>query len=297
MPTYRDLLAQSEAQLLAAGVCCGHGYLDAHDEAVELVLAAAGRPATTDASILDTAFPESQLPRWRAWLARRCEQREPLAYLTGRCSLGPLEFRCDRRALVPRSPIAEVVLERCQPWLPANRSIRCIADVCCGGGSLGILAAHVFEEASVLLLDIDRDALELARENRDLHRSDDRVQLVAADLLGPLAAGSVDILLANPPYVDAVDMTNLPAEYLHEPRHALAAGEDGLELVHRLLVEARRVLSPDGLLFLEVGNSWTHLEAAYPRHPFVWLDFDNGGHGVCVLSEADLGELVGPTGV
>lgn len=297
VPTYRDLFILSEAQLLAAGVWFGHGYLDAHDEAVELVLAAAGLPATADAGILDTDFPETQLPQVHEWLRRRCEQREPLAYLTGRCRLGPLSFRCDRRALVPRSPIAEVVLDRCQPWLPANKRVWRVVDVCCGGGSLGLLAAQVFDEAAVVLLDIDRDALALARENRDLHRLGDRVQLVAADLLAPLAPGSVDILLANPPYVDATDMAELPAEYRHEPRHALAAGEDGLALVHRLLLQARRALRPGGLLFLEVGNSWTHLEAAYPRYPFVWLELENGGHGVCVLSAEALDQLVGAPGV
>lgn len=288
--TFRDALAATEDALTAAGVWCGHGYESEHDEAVALVLAAAGLPPTTGAEILDQPLAPTAVDRLADYISRRTRDRLPVAYIIGYGFLGPLQFKADARALVPRSPLMEVLAYSFKPWWQSEGDPERIVDVCCGGGSLGLLAAAQFPEADVQLLDIDSAALSLARENLALLKFNN-VAITRADLLTPLAAGSVDIVLANPPYVDAEDMATLPPEYLHEPRFALAAGEDGLDLAHKLLLQAADVLRPNGLLFLEVGNSWQTLEAVYPHFAFTWLVFESGGHGVCVLTREELQQI------
>lgn len=289
MITFREALADTEDALIAAQVYCGHGYESEHDESVALVLAAAGLPDETGAEILDQTMPETALERLAGFVRQRTIERFPVAYITGWAWLGPLRFRADDRALVPRSPLMAVIDHGFAPWWKSSVPNR-IVDVCCGGGSLGLIAAQAFPDSDVWLLDIDDRALSLAQENLELH-APDNVKLVKADLLEPLAPNSVDIIMANPPYVDASDMASLPPEYLHEPRLALAAGEDGLDLVHRLLLQAAEALTPDGIMLLEVGNSWYALERAYPAEPFTWLQFETGGHGVCVLDKPTLNRL------
>lgn len=277
--------------MTAADVWCGHGYIDHHDEAIALVLAAADERLDSDTTILDQTFPEAARPRLEHYIRQRTEARLPVAYIIGEAWLGPCRFRADHRALVPRSPIAEIVINGLAPWWAKASPPEHIVDVCCGGGSLGLLAAHVFSDSHLTLMDIDADALSLAVENTKLHQRCDRVHPVRADLLSPLAPASVDVILANPPYVDAPEMATLPPEYGHEPRHALAAGDDGLDLVHILLRQAAIVLRPGGLLFLEVGNTWEALEAAYPRFEFLWVALESGGYGVSVITHADLQRL------
>lgn len=285
------MLIAVEETLLAADLFYGHGYDSAHDEAVALVLAASGLPVDTGAEILDQPFPQQAGVVLAEWLNLRTSKKLPVAYITGRAWLGPLEFLSDHRALVPRSPIMELVLGAFAPWWQGDDPSD-IIDVCCGGGSLGILAAAVFENSRVILSDIDQQALALAQANIDYHSCGHRVFCAQGDLLSEFGDGVADVILANPPYVDALDMSTLPAEYLHEPRHALAAGEDGLDLVHTLLVQSESVLRPGGLLFLEVGNSWEAMEAAYPAFPFVWVELSAGGHGVTVLSKEELSGLI-----
>lgn len=288
LSTYRTAFAIAEAALAKAEVWCGHGYIDHHDEAIALVLAAAGQPLDADASILDAPYPEEHRALLADYLKRRTIDRLPVAYIIGEAWLGPCLFRCDARALVPRSPIAEIVLRELSPWWMNARPPGRIVDVCCGGGSLGILAAHVFPEAQVSLLDIDPQALQLAAENVAAHELDQRITLIEADLLSPMAAGSCDVILANPPYVDAPEMASLAPEYAHEPRHALAAGEDGLDLIPALVRGAAAALTADGILLLEVGNSWHALEAKYPGVSFLWVELESGGEGVAVFTRQDL---------
>jgi len=287
--TFQQALTETQAALESADVWCGHGYDSAHDEAVALMLAAAELPVSTGTEILSELMSDDQYAQLAEFTRLRTEQRLPTAYIIGRSWLGPLEFLTDARALIPRSPLMEVIGYGFEPWWSGG-AVQCIVDVCCGGGSLGLLAAHEFPDAQVRLLDLDCDALALAQENLDLHGFDN-VTLTQGDLLAPLTPASADIILANPPYVDAEDMASLPPEYLHEPRLALAAGHDGLDLVHRLLLQAAYVLRPGGVLFLEVGNSWLALEQAYPETAFTWLMFESGGHGVCTLSHSDLQTL------
>lgn len=292
MTTFRELLIDTEEQLSKAPLFFGHGYDSAHDEAVALVLAAAELPADTGAEILDQPVPAVARDTLARFVARRTQGKEPVAYIIGQAWLGPLMFKADARALVPRSPIMSLLMSALSPWWSGERAPAVIVDLCAGGGSLGLLAAEIFPDSTVYLLDIDADALALASENIALHGVQARVKIVHADLLSPLKTESVDVILANPPYVDQADMDTLPAEYLHEPRHALAAGFDGLELVHRIITEAALILRDPGLLALEVGNSWLALEAAYPEFPFIWLEIAEGGHGVTLLTRGDLQRLL-----
>ena len=287
MATFRDILITTENRLIEAEVFCGHGYESEHDEAVALVLAAASlSPLNTGAEVLDEVYPADAEEVLLTYLSARCEKRLPVAYITGEAWLGPLCFKSDRRALVPRSPVAELVLNELQPWYE-GASPNVIVDVCCGGGSLGMLAKWVFPDAKVLLSDIDSDAVDLARENAAHHAVD---AVVRADLLAWCADDSVDVILANPPYVDADDMRDLLPEYLHEPGLALRGGEDGLDLVRVMLVDAARILRVGGILILEVGNSVEALEGLSPLLPPLWVDLEQGGHGVAVFMAQDLAQ-------
>lgn len=287
MTTFRDTLTSTENQLLDAGVFCGHGYESEHDEAVALVLAAASlSPLETGTEVLDEVYPVEAEETLTKFLNARCDTRLPVAYITGEAWLGPLCFKSDSRALVPRSPVAEIVLNQFQPWYQGTYP-RVIVDVCCGGGSLGMLAKLVFPDAQVLISDIDGDAIELARENAAVHAVD---AVIRADLLTWCADGSVDVILANPPYVDAEDMRDLPPEYLHEPRLALSGGDDGMDLVRVMLVDAARILRAGGILILEVGNSIEALEGLSPLLSPLWVDLEQGGHGVAVFMAQDLAQ-------
>ena len=287
MMTLREILIDTEAELLNADVFFGHGYESAHDEAVALVLAAADLSLMdTSAAILDTDYPSTASLKLRSFLNARCEERLPVAYITGEAWLGHLCFKSDERALVPRSPVAEVVLNAFEPWYQGPDP-QVIVDVCCGGGSLGMLAKSMFPTAQVLLSDLDHAALSLASENSQIHAVDG---IVRGDLLSWCQALRVDIIIANPPYVDARDMQGLPAEYHHEPGLALSGGDDGLDLVRVLLRDAARILRPTGLLILEVGNSFEALdELSEQLHP-IWVELEQGGHGVAVFMAQDLAQ-------
>lgn len=286
MTSFREILIATEDALEEANIYCGHGFDSAHDEAVALVLAAAGLSLTeTGSEILDESVSNEALSVLEQYVHRRCQDREPTAYITGEAYFGPLRFICDRRALVPRSPIAELVESSFDPWL-ADAPPEVIVDVCCGGGSLGLLAQTIFPDASVVLSDLDGPALSLAAENRQLHEAP--VGLIQGDLLSWLADDSTDVILANPPYVDAEDMATLPPEYLHEPQLALDGGLDGLDLVHSLLIDAERALKQNGLLILEVGNSLEAFDAISTHLNPVWVELAYGGHGVAILTKTEL---------
>lgn len=287
MTTFRDILISTEDELIEAGVFCGHGYESEHDEAVALVLAAASLSLLeTGTEILDEPYPEEAQTILSGFLEKRCLTRLPVAYIIGEAWLGPLCFKSDSRALVPRSPVAELVLNELRPWYQ-GASPEVIVDVCCGGGSLGMLAKWVFPHANLLLSDIDADAIGLARENALQHNVD---LVVRADLLSWCADDSVDVILANPPYVDADDMQDLPTEYLHEPGSALIGGSDGLDLVRVMLIDAARILRSDGILVLEVGNSIDALDELSPMLTPLWVELEQGGHGVAVFMARDLAQ-------
>ena len=288
MATFGTKLGQVEAALDAAGLCFGHGYESAHDEAVALLLAAVKLPAAQSADLLAEPFPVEAEKRLSQMLAARCEERQPVAYIIGEAYLAGVRFLSDHRALVPRSPIAQLLTEGPSPWWAAASPPRRIVDVCCGGGSLGIVAATCFPEATVLLSDLDSQALSLAAENIRFNDLGSRVFCLQADLLSALAAGSVDLILSNPPYVSAAEMHDLPAEYEHEPQVALEAEAEGTALALRVLRTAALLLSSEGLLVLEVGETAETLECSLPRVPFTWVDLPQGGSGVAVISAQEL---------
>lgn len=217
------------------------------------------------------------------------DDRIPVPYLTGRAWFAGLEFRIDRRAIIPRSPIAELIENEFSPWYPGAELTR-VLDLCCGSGCIGLAIAAWLPQTRVDLADIDEQALALARENVDLLGLDQRVELVPSDLFKGLRGRQYDLIVTNPPYVDAPDIASMPQEYTHEPALALGSGSDGLNAIKQILAHAVHHLSPDGLLVAEVGNSWQALEAALPMVPFTWIELERGGHGVFVLTARELAE-------
>lgn len=287
--TVRDWLRFALSQFSRAGIHCGHGTDSYWDEAVQLITQTLHLPHDNNAYFLDARLLEEEKFELFDRIHHRIEARIPVAYLTGEAWFMGLPFNVDRRVLIPRSPLAEFLAKEGEPWLN-GRPVRRILDLCTGSGCIGIAAALQFPEAEVDLADISRDALAVARENIARHGLEDRVRTVESDLFAQLD-GEYDLILSNPPYVDAEDLAAMPPEYRHEPRLGLAAGEDGLEVVRRILDEAPDWLSEHGVLVAEVGNTEAALAEARPELPFLWLEFEHGGHGVFLLEASDLRAL------
>lgn len=286
--TIQDMLRWSVSRMTQAGIWFGHGTDNPWDDAVMLVTHVLGLPWNIDDSLQQARLTRSERQNVVAAMAKRINDRIPVPYLTGEAWFCGLPFYVDERVLIPRSPVAELIRNRFSPWLE-GKEIHRIMDLCTGSGCIGIACAEEFSKSHVELLDLSYDALAVADENIRRHNLEDRVIALQSDLFAA-ADGQYDLIITNPPYVDADDMACLPAEYHNEPELALAAGEDGLDLVHTILAEARRYLSDGGLLVVEVGNSWPALEHAYPYVPFVWQEFEHGGHGVFVLTAEQLDE-------
>jgi len=232
-----------------------------------------------------------EMERANSIVAERISSRKPLAYLLGEAWLAGKRFVVDERVIVPRSLISEWLPERFAPWIAQPRSVTRVLDLCTGSGCLAILAAQAFRNARVDALDLSPGALAVARANIRLHKLGRRVRALQSDLLAAVGGPRprvYDLILCNPPYVDAPSMRALPAEYTREPRLALAGGRDGLDLVKRILADARRHLAPDGILVMEIGHNRRALERAFPRTPFLWLDTSAGPNIVFLLTAADL---------
>lgn len=287
MHTVRDCLRWSVSTFLRAGLHFGHGTDNAWDEARWLVLGALGLPFDSPEWVLEARIATPERERLAHLLKRRVVERVPVAYLLGEAHFAGLRFEVDENVLVPRSPIAELIASGFEPWLGGMEPAR-ILDLCCGSGCIGIAAGLQFTDAAVDLADISPAALAVARRNVALHGLEEQVRVVESDLFAGLGGECYDLVLCNPPYVDAAEMAALPAEFRHEPRLGLAAGEDGLDLVRRILREARAHLMEEGMLVLEVGASAPALEAAYPRLPVIWPDFERGGLGIALIRAADL---------
>lgn len=274
-------------RLKRARVAFGHGTDNPWDEAAALVLHGAGLPLNSDARVYGRPVPARARVRISRLVERRVRQRIPAPYLIGRTYFAGLEFRTDRRALIPRSPIAELIETRFHPWVKASR-VRRILDIGTGCGCIAIACARYFPRARVVATDLSPAALALARDNARRLRVRSRVRFCRADLFPPPSSGQFDLIVSNPPYVGMREYATLPREYRHEPSNALLSGRDGLEAVRRILGRARTFLTRGGILIVEVGNSAAALERAFPRVPFLWLTFNRGGGGVFVLPRTEL---------
>jgi ribosomal protein L3 glutamine methyltransferase len=269
-----------------AGLFFGHGTDNAWDESLALVLFALSLPWDADSSILERPVSPEEAVVITRLFDRRINERLPAAYLTGEAWFAGFRFSIDQRVLVPRSPIAELIETQFQPWLITPPMS--ILDLCTGSGCIGIACAHYFPEANVTLSDISTDALAVANENVSLHQLNHRVTTVHSDLFAGLGSQRFDLIVSNPPYVDANDLASMPNEYQHEPEIGLSSGDDGLDFTRQLLLEAAGHLNEQGTLIVEVGNSWPALEEAFPQVPFIWLEFERGGHGVFLITAEQL---------
>ncbi len=286
--TVRDHIRWAVSRFHEAGLFFGHGTDNAWDDARQLVLGALHLPFEIADSYLDCRLEEYEQQHLLELIRRRIEERVPTAYLIGEAWFCGLPFLVDERVLVPRSPIAELISQRFAPWLPAEPAR--ILDLCTGSGCIGIACAYAFPDAEVVLGDLSFEALEVANHNIERHELEERVYTVQGDGFDGLPGQRFDLIVSNPPYVDAEDFADMPAEYQHEPELGLACGDDGLNLVRRMLAEAADHLSEKGLLIVEVGNSQVHVEALYPEVDFTWLEFEQGGHGVFLLAAAQCRE-------
>lgn len=268
--TLGDFFRLAVRRFRAARLAYGHGTTNAVDEAAFLVLEALHLPIHTLDPWLDLRPTAAERARLLTLIEARVSLRMPAPYLLGAAYMQGVRFHIDRRALIPRSFIGDVLVGGVLPVDP--RRIRRVLDLCTGSGCLAILAALAFPRATIDAVDLSAGALALARRNVATHRLGDRITLHRGDLFEPLGAARYDLIVSNPPYVDAGGMAKLPPEHLHEPRMALAAGDDGLDLVHRILTEAPRHLRKGGGLICEIGRGRAPLERAYPTAPFVWLD-------------------------
>ncbi|MFC4261228.1 50S ribosomal protein L3 N(5)-glutamine methyltransferase [Marinobacter lacisalsi] len=284
--TVRDYLRYAASRFSEAGLYFGHGTDNVWDEAVLLVMRSVNLPLENNTLFLDARLIRDERQLILERIDRRVHERRPVAYLIGEAWFMGMPFHVDERVLVPRSPMAELLEAGLQPWLADHPAER-VLDLCTGSGCIGIAAATVFPEAVVDLSDVSDDALAVAQTNIELHDLSGRVRAVRSDVFDQIA-GTYDVILSNPPYVDAEDIADMPDEYQHEPRLGLEAGDDGLAIAHRILERAAQHLSPGGLLIVEVGNSWHALDEAYPQLPFTWLEFENGGDGVFLLTREAL---------
>ena len=265
----------------------GHGTDNARDEAASLVLHALGLPPDAGAALYRRRVGAARARQAQALLTRRIKERIPAAYLTGITWFAGLPFLVDARVLVPRSAIAELIERGFAPWIDPLR-VRRVLDLGTGSGCIAIATARALPRARIDAVDISEAALEVARVNVKLHRLGRRVRLIESDHFRALGRATYDIIVSNPPYVGTRELKGLPAEYRHEPRLALAAGRAGLDSVRVILREAARHLTPRGLLVVEVGNTEAAVRRAFPRLPFIWLDFERGGGGVFLLTREQL---------
>jgi len=284
--TVRTLIERGARRLQRAGVFFGHGTDNAWDDSAALVLHALALPHA-DRAIYARRVGVRGAERVNALITRRIEERIPAVYLTGETWFAGLPFHVDRRVLIPRSPLAELIERRFIPWIEPSRVQR-ILDVGTGSGCIAIACAKALPHARVDAIDISPEALEVAASNVRRHRVGRRVRLVRSDHFSALASERYDIIVANPPYVGRREMSGLPPEYRHEPSLALAAGHDGLDSVRVILRESRAHLRPRGLLIVEVGNTEAAVRRAFKRLPFIWLEFERGGGGVFLLTEEQL---------
>ncbi len=286
--TIRDFIRYAVSRFNAAELFFGHGSDNAWDEAVYLTQHTLNLPLDRLEPFLDTRLLADEREALLEIYRRRCQDRLPAAYLTHEAWLGEHRFYIDDRVIVPRSFIAELLEEQLSPWIDDPWSINNALDLCTGSGCLAILTALAFPNAAVDAVDLSEEALSVAERNVADYRLSQQIELIHSDAFSQLAGRRYDLIISNPPYVNAESVAALPPEYLHEPEMALGSGDDGLDFTRIILAHAREHLTEDGILVVEIGHNRDALEAAYPTLPFIWLDTAAGDEYVFLLRAEDL---------
>jgi len=282
MQTANDWLEYCAGEMKRAGLFFGHGTDNEYDEAAWMLLHVLGQPLDGSFEDWGTVLDDTQQAALKALLARRIGERLPLAYLTGVARFCGLDFKVTPEVLVPRSPVAELIVEQFSPWLDPHGGCR-LLDMCTGGGCIAVAMAVYMPECRVDAVDISTAALDIAAENAERHGVSDRVRLIQSDLFSSVEKSGYDLIVSNPPYVSAAVFDNLPPEYKAEPSIGLVSGKDGLDIVLKILDAAPEYLKQRGVLIVEVGESAETLQNLLPRAPFFWLDFASGGDGIFLL--------------
>ena len=286
--TVRDWLRYAVTRFNRAGCFYGHGLSDAYDEAVYLILHTLALPLDRLEPFLDACIPGDEREDILEVIEKRAVDRLPAAYITGEAWLGEFRFQVDKRVIIPRSYFAELLHDGFTPWVQDPDAVTAAMDMCTGSGCLAILMAFAFPNAEIVAVDISQDALDVAAANIAAYGLEDRIRLVKSDGFAQVPEQRFDFILSNPPYVTREAMDALPAEYLHEPGLALGSGEDGLDLVRKLLVDAPRYLAPEGLLAIEVGHNREIVEAAFPALSPTWLSAPSGDDKIFILEAGQL---------
>ena len=290
--TPRQLIDWASKEFEASNLYYGHGTDNAYDEAVFMVLRSLDIPFDVADKLLNQPLDASAIDKVVALINERIRTRKPAAYLLNEAWFAGLPFFVNEHVLVPRSPFAELIAEQFSPWCDAD-NVKSILDIGTGSGCIAIASALAFPDAKVDAVDISADALAVARRNIERHELQQRVTLFQSDLFDEIKDRQYDLIIANPPYVDDEDMAALPAEYQHEPVVGLHAGQDGLDIVKRILESAADHLTERGVIAVEVGNSQHALSEQYPDVPFLWLEFEHGGEGVFLLTREELQQWFG----
>ena len=285
--TVRDLLRFAVSRFNEAGLFFGHGSDNAHDEAAYLILHTLNLPLDVLEPYLDARLMPSEKEELLGLMERRVKERLPVSYLTHHARQGDFDFYVDERVIVPRSFISELLGEPLRPWIEYDELVHNVLDLCTGSGCLAVQAAFHYPDAVVDAADISLDALEVAAVNVEDYGLEERVNLIHTDLFEGLD-GTYDLIVSNPPYVDAESVAELPPEYLHEPELSLGSGEDGLDATRQILLHAAKFLNPHGVLLVEIGHNRAELEAAYPELPFTWLETSGGDGFVFLLTREQL---------
>ena len=286
--TVRDWLRYAVSRFNAAGLFFGHGSSNAYDEAVYLILHTLHLPLDRLEPFLDASLLPEEGEKIAAMLDRRVNERLPAPYLTHEAWLQGYRFYVDTRVIVPRSFLASMLLEQMQPWLPEPEAVSVALDLCTGSSCLAVLLAEAFPDAEIDAVDLSPDALEVARRNVADYGLEDQITLYQGDMFAPLEGMTYDLIVANPPYVNAASVAALPAEYRHDPALALGSGADGLDATRIILRDAARHLNPGGLLAVEIGHNRDALEAAFPDLALTWPEIEGGTDTVFLVSREQL---------
>jgi len=286
--TIRDWLRYAVSQFETSDIFYGHGTDNAYDEAVWLVMSALHLPMDTLNNFFDARITASERNKLAQLIEQRITAHTPTAYLVKEAWLQGLKFYVDERVLVPRSFIAELLSDDLSPWIEYPELVESAADICTGSACLGIMLASAFPNAAIDVVDISSDALAVANINIANYGLQEQVTAIQSDMFAALKGKTYDVIISNPPYVDAPSMAKLPAEYRNEPKIALGSGNDGLDHTHTLIREAGQYLNEDGILIVEIGHNRDALQVAYPNIAFNWLEVSSGNEFVFLLTKAKL---------